>query len=308
MTTYPSTTTFPVALAFKTPAKINLGLHILGKREDGFHELETLLQMVSWCDEIQIECIADGLELTCDHPDIPNDDGNLIIKAARLLQTHFPKRCKGARIHLKKNIPHGAGLGGGSGNAAGILLGLNVLWNLKLPREDLILVASELGSDVPFFLLSPCAIGKGRGEILEPINSPAKFYILMVYPGFPLSTTRVYGNLNLKLTKQKNNISILKNFLLRSEFAQLGAAWVNDLEPVVFREYPEIFAIKKRILASGAKGALLSGSGSTVFGLFDNLETAKTAYARLKDEKFSLFLAENIVNLSELYPEEMLAH
>mgnify|MGYP000005782547 FL=1 len=297
----------PATIAFKTPAKVNLGLHMLGKREDGFHELETLFQMVNWCDEIKIECLADGLELICNQPDIPNDEGNLAIKAARLLQTRFPDQCKGARIHLKKNIPHGAGLGGGSGNAAGILLGLNFLWGLKLKREDLILMASELGSDVPFFLLSPCAIGRSKGEILEPVNSSIKFYILMVYPGFALSTAWVYGNLKLKLTKQENNISILKNFLLQSKFAQLGAAWVNDLEPVVFQEYPEIFAIKKQILAFGAKGALLSGSGSTVFGLFDNLETAKTAYARLEGGKFRLFLAESIVSLSELYPEEMLA-
>ena len=294
-------------IAFKTPAKVNLGLYILGKREDGFHELETLFQMVNWCDEIKIECLGDGLDLICNQPDIPNDDGNLVIKAARLLQTRFPDRCKGARIHLKKNIPHGAGLGGGSGNAAGTLLGLNFLWGLKLKREDLILMASELGSDVPFFLFSPCAIGRSRGEILEPVNSSIKFYILMVYPGFTLSAAWVYGNLNLKLTKQKNNISILENFLLQSEFAQLGAAWINDLEPVVFQEYPEIFAIKKQILVFGAKGALLSGSGSTVFGLFDNLETAKTAYARLEGGKFRLFLAESVVNLSELYPEEMLA-
>ena len=294
-------------IAFKTPAKVNLGLYILGKREDGFHELETLFQMVNWCDEIKIECLGDGLDLICNQPDIPNDDENLVIKAARLLQARFPDRRKGARIHLKKNIPHGAGLGGGSGNAAGTLLGLNFLWGLKLKREDLILMASELGSDVPFFLFSPCAIGRSRGEILEPVNSSIKFYILMVYPGFTLSAAWVYGNLNLKLTKQKNNISILENFLLQSEFAQLGAAWINDLEPVVFQEYPEIFAIKKQILAFGAKGALLSGSGSTVFGLFDNLETAKTAYARLEGGKFRLFLAESVVSLSELYPEEMLA-
>ena len=294
-------------IAFKTPAKVNLGLYILGKREDGFHELETLFQMVNWCDEIKIECLGDGLDLICNQPDIPNDDGNLVIKAARLLQTRFPDRCKGARIHLKKNIPHGAGLGGGSGNAAGTLLGLNFLWGLKLKREDLILMASELGSDVPFFLFSPCAIGRSKGEILEPVNTSIKFYILMVYPGFTLSAAWVYENLNLKLTKQKNNISILENFLLQSEFAQLGAAWINDLEPVVFQEYPEIFAIKKQILAFGAKGALLSGSGSTVFGLFDNLETAKTAYARLEGGKFRLFLAESVVSLSELYPEEMLA-
>lgn len=294
-------------ISFKTPAKVNLGLNILGKREDGFHELETLFQMVSWCDEIKVECLSEGLELICNQPDIPTDDGNLVIKAARLLQAHFPDRCKGARIHLTKNIPHGAGLGGGSGNAAGVLLGLNFLWNLKLKQKDLILLASELGSDVPFFLSSPCAIGRNRGEILEPVKRSIKFYVLMIYPGFPLSTAWVYGNLKLKLTKQQNNISILKNFLLQSEFAQLGASWKNDLETIVFQEYPEIFDIKKEMLASGAKGALLSGSGSTVFGIFDNPETANTAFTRLQGGKFRLFLAESIISLSELYPDEMLA-
>ena len=294
------------SISFKTPAKVNLGLHILGKREDGFHELETLFQMVNWCDEIKIECLSRGLELVCNQPDIPTDKGNLVIRAAHILQTRYPERCKGARIHLNKNIPHGAGLGGGSGNAAGVLLGLNFLWGLKLKREDLISVASELGSDVPFFLFSPCAIGRGRGEILEPVKNSIRFYVLMVYPGFAVPTASVYGNLKLKLTKRENNISILKNFLLQSEFAQLGATWSNDLELFVFKEYPGLSGIKKEMLALGAKGALLSGSGSTVFGIFDNPKTANSAYARLDRGKFMLFLAESVVSLSELYPEEML--
>ena len=294
------------SISFKTPAKVNLGLHIFGKREDGFHELETLFQMVNWCDEIKIECLSRGLELVCNQPDIPTDDGNLVIKAAHILQTRFPERCKGARIHLNKNIPHGAGLGGGSGNAAGVLLGLDYLWGLNLKREDLISMAAELGSDVPFFLFSPCAIGRGRGEILEPVKSSIRFYILMVYPGFAVSTASVYGNLKLKLTKRENNISILKNFILQSEFAQLGAAWSNDLEPVVFKEHPDLSGIKNEMLALGAKGALLSGSGSTVFGIFDNPEIVNNAYARLERGDFRLFLAENVVSLSELYPEEML--
>jgi 4-diphosphocytidyl-2-C-methyl-D-erythritol kinase len=294
------------SISFKTPAKVNLGLHILGKREDGFHELETLFQMVNWCDEIKIECLSRGLELVCNQTDIPTDKGNLVIKAAHILQARYPGRCKGARIHLNKNIPHGAGLGGGSGNAAGVLLGLNFLWGLKLKREDLISVASELGSDVPFFLFSPCAIGRGRGEILEPVKNSIRFYVLMVYPGFAVPTASVYGNLKLKLTKRENNISILKNFLLQSEFAQLGATWSNDLELFVFKEYPGLSGIKKEMLALGAKGALLSGSGSTVFGIFDNPETANSAHARLDRGKFMLFLAESIVSLSELYPKEML--
>lgn len=294
------------SISFKTPAKVNFGLHILGKREDGFHELETLFQMVNWCDEIKIECLSRGLELVCNQPDIPTDKGNLVIRAAHILQTRYPERCKGARIHLNKNIPHGAGLGGGSGNAAGVLLGLNFLWGLKLKREDLISVASELGSDVPFFLFSPCAIGRGRGEILEPVKNSIRFYVLMVYPGFAVPTASVYGNLKLKLTKRENNISILKNFLLQSEFAQLGATWSNDLELFVFKEYPGLSGIKKEMLALGAKGALLSGSGSTVFGIFDNPETANSAHALLDRGKFMLFLAESVVSLSELYPEEML--
>ena len=294
------------SISFKTPAKVNLGLHILGKREDGFHELETLFQMVNWCDEIKIECLSRGLELICNQPDIPTDKGNLVIKAAHILQTRYPGRCKGARIHLNKNIPHGAGLGGGSGNAAGVLLGLNFLWNLKLKREDLISVASELGSDVPFFLFSPCSIGRGRGEILEPVKNSIRFYVLMVYPGFAVPTASVYKNLKLKLTKRENNISILKNFLLQSEFVRLGATWSNDLELFVFKEYPGLSGIKKEMLALGAKGALLSGSGSTVFGIFDNPETANSAHARLDRGNFMLFLAESVVNLSELYPEEML--
>ena len=262
--------------------------------------------MVNWFDEIKIECLSRGLELVCDHPDIPHDEGNLAIKAAQILQTQFPDRCKGARIYLSKNIPHGAGLGGGSGNAAGVLLGLNFLWDLKLKRKDLILIASKLGSDVPFFLFSPCAIGRGRGEILESVNSSIKFYILMVYPGFSVSTALVYENLKLKLTKRQNNISILKNFLLQLEYAQLGANWSNDLEPIVFQEHPGLSEIKKGMLALGAKGALLSGSGSTVFGIFDNPEIAKNAYAQLDRADLTLFLAESVASLSELYPEEIL--
>lgn len=297
----------PNKLQFKTPAKINLGLHIHKKREDGFHELETLFQMVAWFDEMEMEGAPEKVELFCDTPGIPNDESNLVIKAARLLQNNFPGKCDGVKIKLQKNIPSGAGLGGGSGNAAGALLALNILWNLKIPRDDLISMASELGSDVPFFLMSPCAIGTGKGEILQPVENPISFYILMIYPGFPISTPWVYGNLKLKLTKSENNISILKNFLMRSEFAQLGAALYNDLEPVVFKRYPEILRIKNELLSSGAGGALLSGSGSTVFGIFDNPEIAKKALARFTGGKYRVCLAKSITRFSEFFPKEMIS-
>ena len=298
---------FPKKLQFKTPAKINLGLHIHKKREDGFHELETILQMVTWFDELQLEGTCEKVELFCDTPEIPNDETNLVVKAARLLQKHFPGRCAGVNITLKKSIPSGAGLGGGSGNAAGVLLALNHLWDLKISRENLIALSGELGSDVPFFLISPCAIGTGKGEILEPIKNPINLYVLMIYPNLPLSTPWVYGNLKLKLTKSENNISILKNFLMRSEFAQLGAALYNDLEPVVFKRYPEILRIKNELLSSGAGGALLSGSGSTVFGIFDNPEIAKKALARFTGGKYRVCLAKSITGFSEFFPKEMIS-
>ncbi|MAR69022.1 MAG: 4-(cytidine 5'-diphospho)-2-C-methyl-D-erythritol kinase [Nitrospina sp.] len=297
---------FPKKLQFKTPAKINLGLHIHKKREDGFHELETILQMVTWFDELQLEGTCEKVELFCDTPEIPNDETNLVVKAARLLQKHFPGRCAGVNITLKKSIPSGAGLGGGSGNAAGVLLALNHLWDLKISRENLIALSGELGSDVPFFLISPCAIGTGKGEILEPIKNPINLYVLMIYPNLPLSTPWVYGNLKLKLTKHKNNISILTNFLMRSDFAQLGAGLYNDLEPIVFKRYPEILEIKNELLRSGAGGALLSGSGSTVFGIFDNPDLAKKALARFAGKKHKVFLAKSITSFSEFFPDEMI--
>ena len=297
---------FPKKLQFKTPAKINLGLHIHKKREDGFHELETILQMVTWFDELQLEGTCEKVELFCDTPEIPSDETNLVVKAARLLQKHFPGRCAGVNITLKKSIPSGAGLGGGSGNAAGVLLALNHLWDLKISRENLIALSGELGSDVPFFLISPCAIGTGKGEILEPIKNPINLYVLMIYPNLPLSTPWVYGNLKLKLTKHKNNISILTNFLMRSDFAQLGAGLYNDLEPIVFKRYPEILEIKNELLRSGAGGALLSGSGSTVFGIFDNPDLAKKALARFAGKKHKVFLAKSITSFSEFFPDEMI--
>lgn len=263
--------------------------------------------MVGWFDEIEMEAAPEKIELNCDTTGIPNDENNLVIKAARLLQNRYPEKCGGVKIKLRKNIPSGAGLGGGSGNAAGTLQALNVLWDLKIPQKELIKMAAELGSDVPFFLMSPCAIGKGKGEILEPVENPINLYILMVYPGFPIATPWVYGNLNLKLTKAENNISILTNFLKRSEFAQLGAGLYNDLEAVVIKRYPEILEIKNELLSSGAGGALLSGSGSTVFGIYDSPEIAKEALARFTGEKYRVCLAKSITRFSEFFPEEMLA-
>lgn len=293
-------------LFLKTPAKINLGLSILFKRDDGYHELETLFQMVGLYDEMEMENLASGIELHCDHPGIPNDESNLVWQAARLLQETFPGRVKsGARIKLTKAIPVGAGLGGGSGNAAGALMGLNTLWDLGLTRRDLQELAPKLGADVAFFLSSPCALGRGRGERLTPIRPAKKFHVILIYPRFPVAASWAYENLNLKLTKTQNNISILEKFLAQSDISHVGASLHNDLEPVVIKRFPEIQALKDQLRASGAEGTLMSGSGSAVFGIFDNLETAEDAFASLDKDNRDIFLTETINSVSEFLPEEI---
>jgi len=292
-------------IKFKTPAKINLGLHIHGKREDGFHELETIFQMVSLYDDVELELLSSGIKLECDTPGVPTDDTNLACKAALLLRQTYQVEGKGVNIRLKKNIPFGAGLGGGSGNAAGVLMGLNRLWNLKIEREKLSKLAAELGSDVPFFLTSPCALGMGRGEQLGSLKPCAKFQVLLVFPGFPVATSWVYQNLKLKLTKRENNISILRKNLSLSDITSLGSRLYNDLEPVVIQRFPEIQVVKDELGAWGALGVLLSGSGSTVFGIFDDLEKARVACAGLNGT-WERVLVETIESLTEFYPEDIL--
>ena len=292
-------------LKFKTPAKVNLGLHVHGKREDGFHELETIFQMVSLFDDVELELLSSGIKLECDTPGIPTDDTNLVCKAALLLRKSYQVEGKGVSIRLKKKIPFGAGLGGGSGNAAGVLMGLNRLWDLNIEREKLFTLAAELGSDVPFFLTSPCALGKGRGERLKVLEPCSKFQVLLVFPGFPIATSWVYQNLRLKLTKRPNNISILRKNLSLSDITSLGSQLYNDLESVVIQKFPEIKVVKDELWAWGALGVLLSGSGSAVFGIFDDPEKAQVACASLNGD-WERVVTETIESFTEFYPEEIL--
>jgi len=292
-------------IKFKTPAKVNLGLHIHRKRMDGFHELETILQMVSLYDEIVLEPLSEGIELECDTPGIPKDGTNLAFKAALLLMESCQVKDRGVRIQLKKHIPAGAGLGGGSGNAAGVLMGLNRLWDLNMRLEKLSVLSSALGTDVPFFLTSPCALGACRGDQLEILEPHSKFQVLLVFPGFPIETPWVYQNLKLKLTKRENNISIWRKNLSLSDIAGLGSQLYNDLEPVVIQRFPEIQIIKNELWAQGALGVLLSGSGSTVYGIFDDLGKAKFACANLNGD-WERVVTETIGSFSEFLPEEVL--
>ncbi len=294
-------------LSIQTPAKINLGLSILEKRSDGFHELDTIFQMVNLYDSLEFESQPANVLLTCNDSNIPTDSSNLICKAAQLLKNHFPENSdKGCKIHLKKKIPVGAGLGGGSGNAAGALMGLNYLWDLGLRREQLLEISAQLGSDVPFFLCSPAARGQGRGEKLTPLQPFKKCYVILVFPKIFVSTSEVYQHLNLNLTKNQKNISILSDFFSQSDIVNLGANLVNDLETVVLKRYPVVQMAKDRLRSFQPQGLLVSGSGSSVFGMFQEFDSAKRAFAECSDGDWDVFFTETVSQFSEFLPESVL--
>ncbi len=257
-------------------AKINLGLRVLGKRSDGFHEIETVFQTISLKDEIEFFPVKDGIKLTCDSPDCPSDETNLIFKAATLLKKQT-NTSKGCHIFLKKEIPVGAGLGGGSSNAATALVALNKIWNTGLTINDLAILASQLGSDVPFFLYGGIALGKGRGEKLTHINSAPDYWGLLVCPNLQIFSKWAYQQFNFNLTKsfKRSKFSVLtRNF---PEFELWNSFLVNDFENIVFNSYPELHSILTGLNHNDAFYARMSGSGSTLYGLFKNGEKARAA-------------------------------
>lgn len=261
------------------PAKINLTLRILGKRPDGFHEIESLVQKVNLFDRITFTNVSDGrISLVCSDPGIPGDENNLAHRAAMILAEAASIRDRGVRIELEKNIPSGAGLGGGSSDAAAVLIGLSRFWDLSSTTGFLADLGAQLGSDVPLFLYPSPAIIKGRGEVVLPITARFSGYFVIIYPGFSVPTAWAYSNFRLTKTSDKYRISALS----KAEGGELrpddwSSLLANDLEAVVIPEYPEIALAKKALLEAGARAALMSGSGSAVFGLFDELETARRA-------------------------------
>lgn len=260
----------------RCPAKVNLVLRVLGRRPDGFHELWTLFQAVGLWDELEVGS-SDRLDLTCDDPTIPDGEDNLVLRAARLLQREHPDASgKGAAFRLRKAIPAGGGLGGGSSDAAGALIALDALWGLSLPREILAAHAAALGSDVAFFLCGGTAVGTGRGERIRPVAPFEERPLLLGTPPFPIATAEVYRRLTVPLTPPADDVTVQRLFTNFAEGKDFGAA-VNDLEAVVFEGWPELAVFRDALAEAGARPAMVSGSGSTVFGIFDRADAAAAA-------------------------------
>ena len=277
-------------MKIRAPAKVNLRLRVVGKRADGYHLLDTVMLPVSLYDEINIDKgrkigketpLKDRLTVTCDQPLVPQGRKNLAYKAASLLLKE--KRLDACiRIHIHKRIPVGAGLGGGSTDAAATLVGLNRLFRLGYTLKRLEKMSSALGADVPFFVKGVPARARGIGERLTALRGVPRLWLIILYPNFPVSTAWVYRNLPPKLTKAIVNTSI--NFSLWSP-ANLRKLLINDLETVTMGRYPRIELLKEELTRQGAVGALMSGSGSSVFGVFQSRRSAERAFRRLRKEK-----------------------
>jgi 4-diphosphocytidyl-2-C-methyl-D-erythritol kinase len=266
-------------------AKINWRLNVLGRRGDGFHELRTIFQTVTLHDTLRFAARSDAeLRLTSDSKDVPVDESNLILRAGAALRDRSGNR-KGASLHLEKIIPVEAGLGGGSSNAAVALLGLARLWEMGITKRELTEIAASLGADVPFFLTGGTALGTGLGTEVTPINEVVAEYLLVVKPRAKVSTAEAYKALNSPaLTKVGGDI-ILSISRADEQFTDsYPEALHNDFEPVVFPLKPEIARAKDALLQLGARSALLAGSGSGVFGVFDKAEARARAVEALKEE------------------------
>ena len=292
------------------PAKLNLYLRIIGRRPDGFHELETLFERVDLCDELSFSSNEQGLLLSCDDPQLSCGSDNLVLKAAELLRSTRHVQV-GARIELQKRIPVAAGLGGGSSDAAATLLGLNQLWRLALTRPQLAELAAQLGSDVAFFLEpSPFAVGRGRGEQLEPLRDlPARLWHVLVIPPERLSTRAVYEGFAAQpptektgLTASQPSLTMCLHALRNGSLSELAQALVNDLEPEAIRRCPVIHEIRTQLLRSGCAGVLTSGSGSAVFGLCQDAAHAERIAQQLQTFEAQRWLIRVVRTLEPITP------
>jgi 4-diphosphocytidyl-2-C-methyl-D-erythritol kinase len=273
-----------------SPAKINLFLYVTGKRTDGYHDLITLMCAIRLFDTISLTFATDRITITCTDPKIPTDQTNLAYMAADRFFKLLNIR-EGVDIGIDKRIPVAAGLGGGSSNAATVLRGLNRHFDSPLSDNELRTLGLSIGADVPFFIHPEPALARGVGELLEPYSNIDPHPIVLIFPGFGVSTASVYNNLNLGLTNCKKTItcSVLKHQRFDAEHHLH-----NDLEAVTASRYPAILSAKEALLRNGAIGALMSGSGPTVFGIFPDPDTATKASHYLSKNQHWQVIATDI--------------
>jgi 4-diphosphocytidyl-2-C-methyl-D-erythritol kinase len=292
------------AAEFTLPAfaKINLGLRVHGRRGDGYHEITTVFQTVSLHDSLAFQPLPDGrLELACADPEIPTDEGNLVIRAGSALRERYGVR-RGARVELEKVIPAGGGLGGGSTDAAVTLLGLANLWEIETDARELAEVGARLGADVPFFLTGGTALGTGTGTQIKPLEDAPKMHLVIVTPGVKVSTAEAYKALGARALTKNDTAANLSVSRTEADFSvSHSGVMSNDFEAVVVRLHSEVGRARAALGKVGAGRTLLSGSGSSVFGVFESKGEAGRARAAMKPERgWRVFACETLTRAEYL--------
>ncbi|MEN1966466.1 4-(cytidine 5'-diphospho)-2-C-methyl-D-erythritol kinase [Lentibacillus sp. N15] len=265
----------------RAPAKINLSLDVLRKREDGFHEVAMIMTAIDLVDRIELHPLAeDRIEVAADNQYVPNNERNLAYKAAAILKDKYHVR-EGVRIKIEKNIPVSAGLGGGSSDAAAVLRGLNQMWSINNSLKELASIGEEIGSDVPFCVYSTTALATGHGERIQELSSPPSCYVVLAKPNIGVSTRGVFQRVDLSEIIHPNTNEVL-TAIEQADFGSLAANIGNALESITFRLHPEVEQIKKKMIQSGANGVLMSGSGPTIVGLVEHYSKARRIYNGLR--------------------------
>lgn len=269
-------------ISLKALAKINLGLDVVRRREDGYHEVRMIMQTIHLYDRLDIKRIKEsGIQIQTNLSFLPVNENNLIYKAAKLLMDEF-SITDGVSVKLDKRIPVAAGMAGGSTDAAAMLFGMNRLFSLGLTKRQLMERGVQIGADVPYCIMRGTALAEGIGEELSPLAPMVKCPVLIAKPSISVSTKFVYQNLKLDDTTVHPDIDLLIEDIKAKNLHDIAAHMGNVLETVTIPNYPVIDEIKKHMLSNGAVGAMMSGSGPTVFGLFDDEDTAKKAYKAMR--------------------------
>ena len=269
------------SIVIKAMAKVNLGLDVLRRRENGYHDVKMVMQTVNLYDTLTLSKIDEGIVITTNTGELPLNEDNLIYKAAKLLLEYVDKKA-GVSIHLDKQIPIAAGMAGGSTDAASTLLGINELYNLDLTKEELAEVGVKIGADVPYCIYGGTYLSEGIGEVLTKLPDAPDCYVVIAKPGIGVSTKYVYENLHIETVEKHPDIDGMIDAIKTGSLDGVTEKMENVLETVTIKRYPEIETMKKCLLENGAENALMSGSGPTVFGIFKEEKIAKQALSKLQ--------------------------
>ncbi|WP_303871962.1 4-(cytidine 5'-diphospho)-2-C-methyl-D-erythritol kinase [Acetobacterium wieringae] len=278
-------------VVLKAKAKVNLSLDVVGIREDGYHEMKMINHLIELDDILTFESCAAGISLTSNENTIPLDERNLVIKAAHKLQRQYDVK-QGVKIHLEKRIPAQAGLAGGSSDAAATLKGLNSLWQLGLTQSELLSIGVTIGADVPYCLVGGTALVEGIGERITPLKDLRKMTVLVVKPDIDIATPWAFKKLDESIIKDHPDISAIIKLLRDDAYDRLNMNLGNVFEAVAFAKYPEIETVKNQMMERGALAAIMTGSGSTVIGYYQNQELAEKSWRFFKENYTMCFLSK----------------